>query len=691
VSLVASAIRRLNSADESPGGTTFDYLEVAFQVIFVVIVAACWISFTLAELGVDRPLVVLVLSGAGLAVALPCILCRRWRGFGWSELLGFLLPIAIGLALFFPPDEWILGALDPGSYVNTGAIIARTGKILAPDPFVATMDPAIRTPLFPYPASRLPGIYLTALRFRGLIPDGFTVETDHVVPHGFHFYPTALAFGYAVGGVWPELYVTPILAVAGLAAMFLLWRRLFGTPVATVAACFLALSPAEVWFARYPDAEILSQLLLLGGLLAFVLTVDSGSKWTALAAGFGLGAVHLTKIEALPLPFLIGAYLGREAISGRWRREWFWFLVPYIVLLCQATVHAVLISSWYTATSFGKTVSRLELLLVGAALSLVLCASLLAFGVPALRRMARRVVLAHAWSTFGNAIVPTTVAVLALYGFFVRPLSAVGVPNPSTDMTQLQAMNDADSFVRLGWYVTPLGLLLGTLGWVVLIRDARSRRTGLVLLVMAVDSLIYLQHMHITPVHYWAARRWVPLVIPGFCVATAYALARLWPTAFKPRIDALFPLGFGLAVVLELYRATTPLIGYVEYSGAVSQLSDLAGRLPENAIVLFAEGDSGERFSTPLNYLFGRTSIVVWPTEDAYAAVRIGARQWQSQAIPVYWINTPDLPGPDKAGLTGHVVFRQNIALAEKLATRDAPPGPDGLFQQTVDVWMLDP
>jgi hypothetical protein len=593
----------------------------------------------------------------------------------------------MGTALFFPPDEWILGALDPGAYVNTGAIIARTGTILAPDPFLASLAPAIRDGLLPaVPATRLPGLYRIALRFNGFVPSGFYLPTDHIVPHGFHFYPTVLAFGYALGGIWPELYVTPVLAVAGLVAGFLLWRRLFGVRVATIATSLLAVCSAEVWFARYPDAEMLAQLLLFGGLFAFVVMLDTPSRWPALIAGSSLGALHLTKIETLPLPFLVALFFGYEIVVGQFKRVRLWFVIPYAALGTQAAFHAIVFSSWYTASSFGRTLSPRAIGLVALITFGVVTAFAAVIFLPPLRARARAAVQWHLWLPVRANILPGTIVALALFAYYVRPLL---VDAATTAPALLSVQNDAASLVRLGWYIGPFGVLLATLGWALIARNVCDRRAALPLVVVAVDTLIYLDQAHITPIHYWAARRWATDVIPGACLAAAYLLVWLWPKTDRPLFDALLPIGMGAFTLFGVISASLPLIGYVEYRGAIQQLSTLASTMPSDAIVLFADGDSGERFSTPLQYLFGRRSLVVWPAPDAYAAANAGATEWLAQGTPVYWVNTRDVAGPDRAGLLGQIVARQHVALAEKIEQHDVPPGADGLFQQDVLVWKI--
>lgn len=668
---------------------TLDYLEAAFLLLFAAFLLTSWVGFTLAEFGLDRPAVVLAFGVIGLIGGGAIVVRRRWNKVSLGALAGSGLPILIGAALYFPPDEWILGGLDPGSYVNAGATIAQTGGIVLRSPMLPALDLAIRQALFPSPASRLPGFYLMFEHFNGLVPDGFVVSTDRVVPHGFHFYPAVLAFGYAVGRVDGELLVTPLLAIGGLVGFYLLVRRLFGTTVGTVAVFFLGIGPAEVWFARYPAAEILAQLLLFGGFLALVATIDAPSPLLSAIAGLALGCVHLAKIEMLPLPFLIAAWLGYQWLVGAFDRRWIWFAAVYFIVLVQAVLHATLIANWYAVTTLRVATSPRLLLAVNAGALLVLALVAILVLVPTARWRARLLVTSSKWNKPIALLLPILAGLLAIYAWYVRPLGSALVSAATMDAAQLAASNNLESFVRLGWYITPIGLLLGTFGWMLLLHEARDRRTILPLVVILADTLIFLADMKITPIHYWAARRWVPLVIPGFCLAVAYLLPRISLKGNDKLTRSIAPLGCAAAMTVGLLAGTRPLFGYVEYRGAIQQLGSLAATTPENAVILFPVGDSGIRFSTPLEYLFHRTSFVIWPDARMDAATGTAARRWMAEGRPVYWISTVQLPEPSEIGLGGDLVARQTISLPEKVATRDRPPGQDGFFQQEVEVWKL--
>lgn len=666
-----------------------DYLEVGYLLIFATVTLMAWAGFTLAEFGLDRPVPLLILAGIGGVVGAWWVLRQRWRPVDLPAALGLCLPIVIGAVLYFPPDEWILGALDPGSYVNAGAAIARGGSIILHDPLLAALDPATRQALFPAPASRLPGFYLMFLHFSGIIPDGFVVSATRVVPHGFHLFPSALAFGYAVGGIRAELLVPPVLAIGGLIGFYLLARRLFGTVVATLAVFFLAIGPAQVWFARYPDAEILAQLLLFGGFLAFVATIDRPNAWLSGLAGLALGSVHLDKIEMLPLPFLIAAFFAYQWLVGRFDRRWLWFVGIYAVLLIQAALHALLIANWYAATTLHNAVSLRLALVAAVALVLALGGALAVLAVPGFHRRVVGFLTHPNWERPLGVGLPLLIGLLAIYAYYVRPLGSVPVPVSQMDSAQLHAMNNLQSFVRLGWYVTPIGLLLGTLGWIFIAHRERNRRAALPLLVIAVDTVLFLHNMEITPIHYWAARRWIPLVIPGFCLAAAYILVYLLPRSRQEISRAVVPFGLGLVMTFGLLGGTRPLLGYVEYRGAIQQLGTLAATFPSNGVVLFADGDAGQRFSVPLQYLFQRTSLVITSDRSMDRAAGQAARQWLAEGRPVYWVSTEKLPGPAEIGLQGQLISRRKISLPEKIATRDRAPGANGLFQQSLEIWRL--
>lgn len=673
-----------------------DSLEIAYLIPFGAFLATAWVGFTLAELGIDNPIVVLALGMTAAFTSLLATQKRHWKAVAPAAVLGLAIPLAIGSALFFPPDEWILGAADPGVYVSTGAIIAKQGRIVFQSPTLARLTPSLRqalvaVPVIPGPPSRLPGFYLSFLKFRGVVPVGLIVSDNQIVPHAFHLYPSVLAFGYALGGIRTELLVTPFLALAGLASFYLLSRRLFGAPVGVIAVTLLAIDPAEVWFARFPAAEVLVQFLVLGGLFALVAFLDSPSPWLGVIAGAALGEASQTKIETVLIPFLVAAFLIYQIVTGRGNRCWWWFGAVYVILLAQATLHALIISGMYTVTTFsiGNTWRLIEaasgsLLLAFFALGVVVRSS-------PWRKAVARWLSAPLLQWCARIGLPVLICLAGIYAYFIRPLASAGLTSgPNPDPGQIAALNNLQSFVRLGWYVGPVGLFLGTLGWMLLTHEKLDRRTALPYLLVLADAVIFLGDTRANPVHYWSARRWVPLVIPGMCLGAAYALIRFVPRARGQWPRALLPAACGLALTLELFGGLRPLLGYVEYRGAIDQFAAFASEFPPNAVLLFSNGESGRRYTTPLEFLDDRTTFVIPDDPAVDAAAKEATGTWLAQGRPVYWIELANGRGPSQIGLAGTVVGHQHIALVEKLAVSDRPPGADGLFQQDLAIWKVE-
>jgi hypothetical protein len=299
------------------------------------------------------------------------------------------------------------------------------------------------------------------------------------------------------------------------------------------------------------------------------------------------------------------------------------------------------------------------------------------------------------WNAVGGAALPVGIGALATYAYYVRPLPTIQFASTVELAAQnVAAINNLQSFVRLGWYVSPIGLLLGSIGSMLLVHLNRNRRTFPLVLFALTEAVIFLGDTRANPVHYWSARRWLPLIIPSFCLAAAYLLVYLWPRARARWIDAVIPVGCTLAMTLSLLGGVRPLLGYVEYRGAINQLGTLAAQFPDNSVLLFANSEAGRRYTAALQFIDRRTSFVIHHDPATDAAAAAAARAWIAQGRPVFWIAAegPDpFEGPSEIGLEGTPSGRVTISLPEKLATTDGRPGKDGLFQQSLVIWELRP
>ena len=76
-------------------------------------------------------------------------------------------------------------------------------------------------------------------------------------------------------------------------------RALFGRTAAAAAAALLALNVIEVWFARYPNAEVVMQALLFAALLATARAHVDGDPFFAPVAGALLGLLLFLRFDAV--------------------------------------------------------------------------------------------------------------------------------------------------------------------------------------------------------------------------------------------------------------------------------------------------------------------------------------------------------------------------------------------------------
>src|SRR5262249_51917225 len=132
-----------------------------------------------------------------------------------------------------------------------------------------------------------------------------------------------------------------------------------------------------------------------------------------------------------------------------------------------------------------------------------------------------------------------TLSALLAYAYFLRPqLSAwAGADGNATPPLaepglllalgfQKLAAHDAQSLLRLLWFVSPLALLLAWLGLVATLRDFRGERLFPLLLALTF-SAFYLYKVRVWNDYYFALRRFVPVTLPFVFAFAALALVRL--------------------------------------------------------------------------------------------------------------------------------------------------------------------
>jgi hypothetical protein len=669
------------------------------------VVVNAWLALTLAAFGRFSGW---SLGGAWLLLGLAAAWQLRQRP-AWPRLsvsrwsLDLALLLGGAAFLFAHPAEYLFGIYDPGIYVNVANAIGRNGSILVPDPELPRLAPSERHALFGYvpaPWHRSGMPFLT-------VHDAAAGELE---PEWFHLFPAWLALWGLAGD---PLVGTPVLALVALAAVALFGRLTIHPLVGLGAAFFLALNPGEVWFARYPMAEMLAQVAGLAGFVFLALASAYRSVAWAALAGAAFGSVHLAKIDLLVLPATLGAALALRWLSGQWGRRETAFLLGYAVVGAQAVAHALLFARFYLLriTLDLLTVAGLRPWLdlrpldranLDAPYSLSQLGQLAAanwwLALPLLALAAAGaflLALGHRfwprrqrapWPAF-NLLVVSGVALLCLWAFFLRPV--VNAEQLPTDPAARQiALANRASFVQLSWYLSIPGLVLAVVGLTAII----VRRPNAVLVLFALcgasAAIAVLAQGLVTPTHFWAFRRYLPLAAPALSLGIAYALL-LVSTSWRPWGRPLATAAAGL-IVAQLVPTLLPFLGQAEYAGARAQLEALVRHLPPQGVVLIQWGEEAARLATPLQLSYGFTVFALEDGALSAPGVRQAVQRWTAEGRAVVYL-TPSRPAPTADGLSTELVARHVFDVPTLEATLDRLPRTWQRLQFAVDQYRLQP
>jgi hypothetical protein len=211
------------------------------------------------------------------------------------------------------------------------------------------------------------------------------------------------------------------------------------------------------------------------------------------------------------------------------------------------------------------------------------------------------------------------------------------------------------NMVRMGWYLSPLGVILGCVGYALWWRRGLNAASWLFLSVAFVGTFFYVrQTFGTSDQHYiYILRRFVPIAYPAFALGIAYALVALagpWRRAAGGLLALTRPaVAAGLAGLLLLFLAWTnrPIFAHVEYRGAVAQLEALAARFEPGRDVLLMRGgapifaesrDVPDLVATPLRFGYGIDAFAVKSSVPGNYAndLAAAARRWREQGREVY-------------------------------------------------------
>lgn len=579
----------------------------------VVLSAALSLSIVLALAALDRYSFTRLLFADALLVAAAGAIARlrlRLGPVAPRPGLTAVVPLALvllGAWLFFPPAEYIIGGKDPGTYVNEGVQIAQRGTLVFHDPVVSSVPAFARDLFFP----QHEGAAEYGLRFMGFfITDP---DTGAVVGQFPHLFPASIAIGYGLDGLTGALCVVGVWAILGLLAVYFAAARLAGRTTAAAAAALLALHVVEVWFARYPNAEVAMQALLFAALLANARAHVDGDRFFAPVAGGLLGLLLTLRFDAVLGIAAVAAGLVLATLAGRRPRA------SFVVALGLTSA----VAAMYLAGPM-RTYLQLPLVFAGSlrwwqhgllVLGAIAAIAVVVFGsrLPGLRR---RVV---AWVP---AALACSLIVAAAYAYLVRRSAG------------LLAAHDADALRTFtNDYLTLAALVAALLGFALLARRSFWRDPAFFTTV-AVFSFFFFYKIRIVPEHFWMTRRFLPVVLPGalvFAASAALGGSRGgWRGARTVR--ALIGVLFIGLLAAEYSRASRPIVRHHEYAGLIPKVEALAASIGDRDLLIAESRNAGgdmHVMALPLAYIYARNVLVLYsprPDKSTFAAFLEWAR-----------------------------------------------------------------
>jgi hypothetical protein len=576
---------------------------VIVAVMLVWSLSAAW-SLVLAYAGVWS--FVLWAVGATVACALVALLWwvperRDAVSIGTAGRALLVLAVALTAIVSFPGFRSGMAGWDPGVYVTHARWIAESSTIDLP-------NPAVELGLSELPAG-------VTVVYPGIIPAD--IADERMAFSFFHLYPASAAPPYALARSLGVATVNPVLGLLGVAAMFLLGRRLGGLIVGGVAALFLGSSLVWVWHARLPSSEMSAATAGLAFLLSALLALDTRRPRWALAAGLLLSTVALSRADGFVLLVLGSVGIGVVAALGHLRMALSGALgaAPGFLLY--------LFQVGYFSSAYAAAHSVPPLALLAAMTVIPVVGGWVLHGYSeSLRPLAERFT-----EVLGNGRLIRTVLLVAV-GLILLVLwwRAVSLDPSEAGLSVYRQR-------AILWLVMFLGPPAAAL---VIVGLAWSLRSGpfRLLLVLAPGLLvapIYLYDPRISPRLIWWTRRFVPQIWPmlallvgiGVLVAAVWLQRRVFPR--RPGAVLLAVTALTSTVVGFQLRWTVPLQSHREFDGALEYSAQLAEAVRDFDAVLWVHGETFSAFSVPVRVISGTPIIPIDSSEQG--AVDVLARQ----------------------------------------------------------------
>lgn len=446
----------------------------------------------------------------------------------------------------------------------------------------------------------------------GVWKDYNSKDPNRLQPQGLHLLPALLGLA---GRLFAQRIIFKLNVLFGGLALLSVYgfaRLLVKPRWAAFGTALLAASLPIIYFARDTFTEPIAATLTFGALSLLWLahSQEHQSKIRNLlplwwVAGLTAGAGALTRpdgyltVSAIAIFLVVATVISDKKQHPNMLYKSLTFLFgAAIPMLIGWTDMTHLTSSYYR--SHGKDVriqvALLVLILVGG-----IVAAILSWRTPVLQYLDKKT---KNWRGYIAAILVIVgflllmARPLAVKSIFARTTNAVGATNviQSQEGRVLEPRTYAEGTMDwISWYIGLPMLTLGIVGLsIAAYRTMKDKQLLLMpgLLVVGLTSLMYILNPRITPDHIWAARRFVPVILPGLVVFGVYCFEKIIENYIdlKNRFNQVFVALFWAFVIMQPLLISRPFLLVREKATELNAMQTFCQNLSHHDLVVWLGG-----------------------------------------------------------------------------------------------------
>ena len=580
--------------------TELSFSESLFVFFVTSLLISGWISLLLSSLGLFS---ILNLVAIIIIFSIPLIGLKFFYKSKPVPLEGpkinrnsiiLVSLILTSTILFFQPYFPEVG-LDSIIIISHAVNIAKTGSNVAFDPLIEEVGTEFRDVIY-HKYKRYAHYGFQNLEFPGY---GFYYNnnSNFILFQYFDFYPILLSIIYSVLGLEFFLYFTPFIATVSLISVYFLTRRLFGDLIAFISLILLQLNFAQIFFARYPGAEILFQMLVFTGLYALHMWLHFNRSFFAFLSALSFGTLVLVRPD-FPLIYpAIVILLSVMMFSKNPKKGFIIFYATFFLVNVASIIYIYKFDLPYFLDQIPHFLRSNTNLLI----SLLIMPTLLPvlFFIP-IKKLNPRINPNRTKIIF--ELVTFLVFLSFIFAYFLRPQIEVN-------------FNKIITIYLLEYSLSQIGLVFGIFGIASLLHsfqklEESKKLTIIVFILIGISyTAFYLEQLRNQSIFFpWPYRRYITVIIPFFTILISYTLCKFYELRKNVR-DSKF-IFYILIFFLVSYSISTSVNYASDFSKKFSMttLDFEAFSLSKNFIF--------ESKNVELSNLIANESIAVFPQKS---------------------------------------------------------------------------